>query len=137
VRRLSVASLNSGAQSPGYGAAPSVVAEVRVGPLAEPSCPGARQATPQPPVQAPAGAPPRMRVPQAAPGRPLTPRTARLAETYGMSVVAPHGGRWYVKDIRASTQPRGAQMTRYASSWAAPRGPRSPHQLTDVHGREG
>jgi Conjugative transposon protein TcpC len=32
---------------------------------------------------------------------------ARLATTYDMSVVDRQSGRWYVKDIRASTQPMG------------------------------
>ena len=64
-------------------------------------------------------------------------RTARLATTYGMSVVYPQYGRWYAEDIRASTQPRGTQVTWYASSWAMPCGSRSPRKLTDVHGREG
>ncbi len=34
---------------------------------------------------------------------------ARLATTYDMSVVDRQSGRWYVKDIRASTQPMGTQ----------------------------
>jgi hypothetical protein len=34
---------------------------------------------------------------------------ARLATTYDMSVVDRQSGRWYVKDIRASTQPLGTQ----------------------------
>ena len=33
----------------------------------------------------------------------------RLAATYAMSVVDQQSGRWYVKDIRASTQPMGTQ----------------------------
>jgi hypothetical protein len=32
---------------------------------------------------------------------------SRLARTYDMSVVDQQSGRWYVKDIRASTQPTG------------------------------
>ena len=35
------------------------------------------------------------------------PGTGRLATTYDMSVVDRQGGRWYVEDIRASTQPMG------------------------------
>jgi hypothetical protein len=31
----------------------------------------------------------------------------RLVTTYDMSVIDPQSGRWYVKDIRASTQPMG------------------------------
>jgi hypothetical protein len=33
----------------------------------------------------------------------------RLAATYDMLVVDQQSGRWYVKDIRASTQPMGTQ----------------------------
>ena len=33
----------------------------------------------------------------------------RHAAVRDMSVVGPHSGRWYVKDIRASTQPMGTQ----------------------------
>ncbi len=33
----------------------------------------------------------------------------QLATTYDMSVVDQQSGRWYVKDIRASTQPMGTQ----------------------------
>jgi Conjugative transposon protein TcpC len=33
----------------------------------------------------------------------------QLAETYDMSVVEQQSGRWYVEDIRASTQPMGTQ----------------------------
>ena len=35
--------------------------------------------------------------------------TTRLAATYDMSVVDRQSGRWYVEDIRASTQPMGTQ----------------------------
>jgi Conjugative transposon protein TcpC len=34
---------------------------------------------------------------------------AQLAETYDMSVVDQQNGRWYVREIRASTQPMGTQ----------------------------
>jgi hypothetical protein len=63
--------------------------------------------------------------------------TPRHIASYAMSVVDRHSGRWYVKDIRASTQPMGNPMTWFASSWVVPRGSRSPRKLTDVHGREG
>jgi len=33
----------------------------------------------------------------------------RLARTYDMTVIDQQSGRWYVKDIRASTQPMGTQ----------------------------
>jgi hypothetical protein len=60
-----------------------------------------------------------------------------LITTCAMSVLARQSGRWYVKDIRASTQPMGNPMTWFASSWVVPRGPRSPRKHADVHGREG
>jgi hypothetical protein len=69
VRRLSVASLDSGAESPVYG-----------GELSNWLLPG------QAGILAP-----------------------RLAANCDMSVVDQQSGRWYVKDIRASTQPMGTQ----------------------------
>jgi hypothetical protein len=36
-------------------------------------------------------------------------RAARLATSCDMSVVDQQSGRWYLKDIRASTQPMGTQ----------------------------
>ena len=36
-------------------------------------------------------------------------RTGGRLATYDMSVVDQQSGRWYVKDIRASTQPMGTQ----------------------------
>jgi len=33
----------------------------------------------------------------------------RLARTYDMAVIDQQSGRWYVRDIRASTQPMGTQ----------------------------
>jgi hypothetical protein len=33
----------------------------------------------------------------------------RLAGTYDMTVIDQQSGRWYVRDIRASTQPMGTQ----------------------------
>jgi hypothetical protein len=192
VRRLSVASLDSGAESPVYGKKPSASAD-HVGPKAvPPSADGVRCAitgtlghrtvTARLPGETCSGVPryadnvglvvsaghaslpalPVATLPgaqsmssgQATPGRyPATSdvtRTVartlplqvgvgvvRLATTYDMSVVDPQSGRWYVKDIRASTQSVGNPMTRCASSWAVPHGPRSPRTLTDVHGREG
>jgi hypothetical protein len=37
----------------------------------------------------------------------LTGQAVGFAATYDMSVVDQQGGRWYVKEIRASTQPMG------------------------------
>jgi hypothetical protein len=76
---------------------------------------------------------------------------SQLAATYDMSVVDQRSGRWYVRDIRASTQPTdGDPMIRFTSSLVVPcgmraaegacgpaMGPRHLGQLTDVHGREG
>jgi hypothetical protein len=35
--------------------------------------------------------------------------TPELATTYDMSVIDQQSGRWYVRDIRASTEPMGTQ----------------------------
>jgi hypothetical protein len=37
------------------------------------------------------------------------PRSPRLVTSYDMSVIDQQSGRWYVRDIRASTQPMGTQ----------------------------
>ena len=190
VRRLSVASLDSGAELTVYGEEPSASTD-RVNPTAKPpSAGGGRRA-----VQNGAGDPTDLGAPrtasggelvvssrdQAALGRYLAPQAptiglcgavsfggitsrqvsqcgatrditmtvnqmlpvqvgagvVRLATSYDISVVDQQSGRWYVKDIRASTQPMGSPMTGFASSWAVPRGSRPPGKLTDVHGREG
>jgi hypothetical protein len=173
VRRLSVASLDSGAESPVYGAEPSVSAK-RGNPAATPPWAGSARRTVRLTVS---GRPARFGVPhrRLAPGTPIgghggtvnsggiislqVPRTGgatrgkkrmtvdwalpvqvgagapRHIASYAMSVVDQQRGRWYVEDIRASTQPMGNPMTWFASSWAVPRGPRPPR--TDVHGREG
>jgi hypothetical protein len=190
VRRLSVASLDSGAELTVYGEEPSASTD-RVNPTAKsPSVGGGRRA-----VQNGAGNPTELGAPrtasggelvvssrdQAALGRYLAPQAptiglcgavsfggiasrqvsqcgatrditmtvnqmlpvqvgtgvVRLATSYDISVVDQQSGRWYVKDIRASTHPMGSPMTRFASSWAVPRGSRSLGKLSDVHGREG
>jgi len=197
VRRSSVASLDSGAESPVYGEEPSASAD-RGNPAAKPSwaCGGRRAAQPTVSGRLRPGVPRydpngRLVVSAALPGaqrvrsgqtarsalasqspgfsRAVSPggiatfqvpqsgatpgnntvtvhwtlpaqvgmRAPRLAATYDMSVVDPQSGRWYVEDIRASTQPMGNPMTWFASSWVVPRGPRPPRKLTDVHGREG
>ena len=41
--------------------------------------------------------------------RQVVPGAPRLATSCDMSVVDQQSGRWYVKDIRASTQPMGTQ----------------------------
>lgn len=155
VRRLSVASLDSGAESPVYGEEPSASAG-RLGPVGTPPWSGAARRTDwkgvlatQPPgffqayasggqtalgrciapgaaraglggEASPGGiaAPPVPRggatrgitvsVKLAVPGQVGT-AAARLATTYDKSVVDRQSGRWYVKDICASTQPRGTQ----------------------------
>ena len=112
MRRLSVASRDSGAESPVYGEEPSasaerdpVVAPSRVG--------GARRRR--------AGGFISLPVPQGGATRDTTVTVdlatscqvatvpPRLATTCDMSVIDPQSGRWYVKDIRASTQPMGTQ----------------------------
>jgi hypothetical protein len=42
----------------------------------------------------------------------------RLTTTYDMSVIDRHSGRWYVKDIRASTQSMGTQWLRSPHHWS-------------------
>jgi hypothetical protein len=175
VRRLSVASLDSGAESPVYGRDSSAPAG-RTNPEARPPWPGAVAATPLstapgeptklgvplyasndglvvsagsvwlpvPPAVALSGARSasadagaqgapasqrpgflfggitRLRVPQGWPARDMTiaanwvpgrvgAGASRLAASYDMSVVDQQSGRWYVEDIRASTQPMGVQ----------------------------
>jgi hypothetical protein len=88
VHRLSVAGHDSGAESPVYGEEPS--ASVDRDPAAKPPWVdggGLDWTTP----------------------RYVGTAASRLARTYDMSVVDPQSGRWYVKDIRASTQPMGTQ----------------------------
>jgi len=111
VRRLSVASLDSGAESPVYGEEPLASAD--------------RDPADNPPRadgdgrraagggQAVAGWNLATRdititVSLATPGQVGT-GVPRLATTCDMSVVDQQSGRWYVKDIRASTQPMGTQ----------------------------
>ena len=172
VRRLSVASLDSGAESPVYGAEPPASAE-RGNPAATPPWADGARRTVRLTVS---GRPTRSGVPHRGlwPGTPVSgfggtvdsggvislqlPRTGgatrgktvtvdwtlraqagagapRHIASYAMPVVDQQRGRWYVEDIRASTQPMGNPMTWFASSWVVPRGPRPPR--TDVHGREG
>jgi hypothetical protein len=191
VRRLSVASLDSGAESPVYGREPSVSSD-RKDPAARPPWVGGdgrvaarngfgdraklgapryasggelvvssgSQAAPDS-CLAPgsAGSEPggavsfvgiiSLQVPQGGATRDVRlianwtlpgqvgAGASRLATIHDMPVVDQQSGRWYVKDIRASTQPMGLPMTRFASSWAVPRGSRSSGKHTDVHGREG
>lgn len=110
MRRLSVASLDSGAESPVYGEEPSASAD--------------RSPVENPP-RADGGGRRSAGGGQAVAGRYATRNTAvaeglatpwqvgtgvpRLATSCDMSVVDQQSGRWYVKDIRASTQPMGTQ----------------------------
>jgi hypothetical protein len=115
VRRRSVANPDSGAESPVYGAAPSA--------RAGREDPAARRPRGGAPCYA-AGAPGPAATRSVPPGgaargimvtgdRILSGLVAagspRLVATCAMSVVDRHSGRWYVKDIRASTQPMGTQ----------------------------
>jgi hypothetical protein len=104
VRRLSVASPDSGAESSVYGTAPTAPAG-RDGAPARPSWATA--------THAPRNAADATRATMAAAAQTVPAQVgtgaSRLATTYDMSVVDRQSGRWYVKDIRASTQPMGTQ----------------------------
>ena len=93
VRRLSLASLDSGAESPVYGE--------------EPFCGQSR--------------------------------TRRAATRRNLRHVGhrPAQRKMVCKGHPCIYAADGNPMTRFASSWAAPYGSRSPRTLTDVHGREG
>jgi hypothetical protein len=138
VRRLSVASLDSGAESPVYGEEPSASADrnpadkpPRAGGNGRWAAGGDRAVAgwylaPRAAISglagaADAGGTTALRVPQgratrhirvsvglAIPGQVGT-GVPRHATTCDMSVVDQQGARWYVKDIRASTQPMGTQ----------------------------
>ncbi len=154
--RLSVASRDSGAESPVYDKAPRTAANIADLAAGPPPAgggsrgPGPTSARPAlgrrlaPRGSIGAGGAARCLAVAAAsfpPGgaaRGTTVTAApRLAATYDMSVVDPQSGRWYVKDVRASNAADGNPMTWFASSLAMPRAPRSRRELTDAHGREG
>jgi hypothetical protein len=61
----------------------------------------------------------------------------RLVTTYDMSVIDRQTPKMVCKGHPCIYAADGNPMTRFASPWAVPRGPRSPRELTDVHGREG
>ena len=136
MRRLSVASLDSGAESPVYGEEPSASADR--GPAEMPTRAdghgrwaaggrpggGRRRAgmggSAGLAVRSASAASLRFRFRAASDTRQhgavglVTPGQVgtgvpRLATTCDMSVVDRQSGRWYVKDIRASTQPMGTQ----------------------------
>jgi hypothetical protein len=144
VRRLSVASRDSAAESPVYGAEPPASRSAQIcqpnrseaasgiGLGAPVNC---REITSHQVPQGGATRHIRATVGLAIPGQVGT-GVPRLATTCDMSVVDQQSARWYVKDIRASTHADG-NPTWFASSWAVPRGPWSRRKLTDVHGREG
>jgi hypothetical protein len=151
VRRPSVASLDSGAESPVYGAESSA-AVGRISPGGKPSRAGGGRwpawagnavstgnnlgTVNGDPTELgaprfwsnggrvvsaePFGGITALQVPQGGSARDITvtvseipgeagARVSRLAPTYDLVVVDPQCGRWYVKDIRASTQPMGTQ----------------------------
>jgi hypothetical protein len=102
VRRLSLASVDSGAESSVYGAATSAAASM------------ARWRGRPEQARHHQGRGVRSAVKQSAPFGPLLPAQvgttgSRLPETCDKSVVDQQSGRWYVKDIRASTQPMGSE----------------------------
>ena len=112
MRRLSVASLDSGAQSPVYDKDPSAAA-VRMDPRARAARPGylfggiaglrVRRGCPPPDITPD--------ITMAANGIPglVGAGTPRAAASCHMSVVDQQGGRWYVEDIRASQQSMGVR----------------------------
>ena len=130
VRRLSIASPDSGAESPVYGEEPSAAADRA--PVAKPPwaggerpADGARRASLRVQWRA-SSVGPACLTPRAARGRASHRADTRhhgdrgltipgqvgtgapsLATTCDMSVVDQQGARWYVRDIRASTQPMG------------------------------
>jgi hypothetical protein len=166
VRRLSVANLDSGAESPVYGEEPSASADR--GPVVNPpradgdgrrAAGGGRTVAGR--YLAPgvvvggrgravgAGGITSPQVPQCRATRDITMTVSfvtpglvgtgmpRLATSCDMSVVDQQSGRWYAKGHPCIYAADGNPMTWFTSSWAVPCGPRSPRKLTDVHGREG
>jgi hypothetical protein len=138
VRRLSVANLDSGAESPVYGNEPSASADR--GPVVNPpradgdgrrAVGGGRTLAGRNFVPGVVvggrgravcvGDITSLQVPQCGATRKITmnvsfvtlrhvgARMARLATSCDMSVVDQQSGRWYAKDIRASTLPMGTQ----------------------------
>jgi hypothetical protein len=138
VRRLSVANLDSGAESPVYGKEPSASADR--GPVVNPpradgdgrrAVGGGRTVAGRnfaPGVVVGgrgravcAGGITSLQVPQCGATRKITMNVSfvtlghvgagmvRLATSCDMSVVDQQSGRWYAKDIRASTLPMGTQ----------------------------
>jgi hypothetical protein len=125
VLRLSVASLDSGAKSPVYGEEPLASADRDLAPRPSWSGGGGRWAVRPTRVGAPfpasGGSVTSLQVPQGGATRDITATAGwalpgqvgagvpRLAASYDMSVVDQQSGKWYVKDIRAATQPMGIQ----------------------------
>ena len=157
MRRLSVASLDSGAESPVYGAAPSASAG-RESTVARPVCvvglrfrrphleSGADDATRRAaglagfiPAGIPGGA--ATRESMITTGLTLPGQVSRgvgwRAISSGMPVVDPGRQKLVCKGHPCIYAADRYPMTRLASSRAVPRGPRSLGKLTDVHGREG
>jgi hypothetical protein len=110
VRRLSVASLDSGAESPVYGEEPSASADR--GPVENPPWADGGGRRSDGGGQAVAGwyatRDITVTLGLAALGQVGT-GVPRLTTSCDMSVVDQQTGRWYVKDIRASTLPMGTQ----------------------------
>jgi hypothetical protein len=166
VRRLSVANLDSGAESPVYGEEPSASADR--GPVVNPpraDGDGRRAVGGGRTVAGCYLAPgvvvggrgravgadgiTSLQVPQCLATRDITMTVSfvtpglvgtgmpRHATSCDMSVVDQQSGRWYAKGHPCIYAADGNPMTWFTSSWAVPYGPRSPRKLTDVHGREG
>jgi hypothetical protein len=166
VRRLSVANLDSGAESPVYGEEPSASADR--GPVVNPpradgdgrrAVGGGRTVAGRYLAlgvvvggrgrAVGAGGITSLLVPQCLATRDITMTVSfvtpglvwtgmpRHATSCDMSVVDQQSGRWYAKGHPCIYAADGNPMTWFTSSWAVPYGPRSPRKLTDVHGREG
>ena len=124
VRRLSVASHDSGAESPVYGAEPPV--SIGWGDRARESRRGGRGATSDITTSV------HWTLPHAGHGRCAATR-ANLRHVGDR----PANRKMVCKGHLCIYAADGNPMTRFASSWAVPPGSRSPRALTDVHGREG
>ena len=134
VRRLSVASPDSGAESPVYGAAPAGPAE-REAPAARPSWGGGRRDWAERPMRRMVARDITVTAEWTLPGRAETGAAIRgRCRHVGHR---PANRKVVCKGHPCIYAADGGPMTRFASPTAVPRGRRLPCKLTDVHGREG
>lgn len=117
MRRLGVASLDNGAESPVYGeespagvglGAPRYASNGGLVVSAAPAWLPAPSVAPLPAARLEDAAQQASLEAFAIPGQ-VSPGASRHATNYDMSVFDERSGRWYVKGIRASTQPMGIQ----------------------------